>query len=719
MQTRPPVDLSNCASEPIHIPGAIQAHGALLAFDREQRLVAHSANAEALVGQPLALGLALDALPIAAIAREWPQAIWQAEDAATVPDRHFHVIERGNAALDVIAHGWKGHVIVELEPRDAGIVSTLGAGRAYQMLRSAVTVDALLARAVEALRSMTGYDRVMAYRFHPDESGEVVAEARDAALDPFLGMRYPASDIPPQARRLYLLNTVRGVVSVRSQPVPLLQRGGDAPLDLSFADLRAVSPIHVEYLSNMGVGGSMSLSLIVDGSLYGLFACHHRGARLLSADLRVACEGFAHTVSSRLQALVTDERARRRTHATAVQAALVSALDEPDDLAGALARHLAAVGETLRADAMVACTGATVVQAGDVAPSAAREIARLVRAAGVDGRIERDALADWPPAAAAVLAPYAGVLARRFDHKTDGWLIALRREEVATISWAGDPHKPVEIGPNGPRLTPRGSFELWTETVRGRAPPWLPIGESLLGELAHELERAMLRLRAQLDQVRAHVLAMLGHDLRNPLQAISSAAFLMERQQPGAASPLAGQIRSSSTRMSRLIGQSLDFTRLTNGLALSMKKREVNVAALTRDIVREFVTAYPEAQVEISGPAVRMALVDPDRYGQVVSNLISNARHHGTAGGVIEVRIGDGGAPVLEVRNAGAPIPPIVADALFTPFKRSSAASEHNSSGLGIGLYIVAEILKEHAGSIAYRHDGEVVVFEVTVPDAG
>jgi signal transduction histidine kinase len=272
----------------------------------------------------------------------------------------------------------------------------------------------------------------------------------------------------------------------------------------------------------------------------------------------------------------------------------------------------------------------------------------------------------------------------------------------------------------GERLTPRGSFEAWIETVRGRAHPWedgiLTHARMMLGELA----RASNTRRAQTEATRAQLLAMLGHDLRDPLNSINMAGMVLERTSDantGNKGNLGKRIQSSSNRMQRMIGQVLDMSRIDRGMGLGVELQVVDLAALVQDMVEEARLAYPTIvyDVHLTGPA--LVLADAGRLGQVISNLLSNARHHGAPNQPIAIRLAPrDGVAALEVANAGSAIPPETEASLFNPFKRSSLNNVRNRTGMGLGLYIAQQIVREHEGEIAYRHEDDQVVFSVRLP---
>jgi light-regulated signal transduction histidine kinase (bacteriophytochrome) len=337
----------------------------------------------------------------------------------------------------------------------------------------------------------------------------------------YLGLRYPASDIPRQARRLYLRNTIRLIPDARYVPAPLVglaDRSDDAPLDLSDSVLRSVSPIHLEYLANMGVVASMSLSLVVEGRLWGLIACHHRAPRFLPTRIRAALDLFGQMASFQLETRLAAEALALRSRTKAIQETLIADLASADDIREGLQRsrqalldYLPASGLALWIDGEFAAVGETPTRA---------EVAGLVawlNESVTDGVFQTDALASYYPPAAAMSATASGVLAISVSRSPRDYLIWFRPEQVQTVRWAGDPNKPVVDGGRGARLSPRKSFADWRQEVRLRSDPWGPVdiktAESLrvsllevvlehVDQLARERQRARLQqdaLLAQLD----------------------------------------------------------------------------------------------------------------------------------------------------------------------------------------------------------------------------
>lgn len=716
-----PIDLSNCDREPIHIPGTIQPHGALLAFDRDGRLTDASANASELLGIPLAWGDGFDALGLDAQSPErqlLDDALAQLRDAHNAPAASTETRIAGKLG-DLVVHGHEGRLIAEWESRgdDNDDVSSfaLKAHRMIDQLRRQRSVEALLAQAVEQVRALTGFDRVMAYRFRADDSGEVLAEARDPALEAFLGRRYPASDIPAQARRLYVLNTLRLISNVDYSPVPVVGATPARPLDMSFCVLRAVSPVHIEYLQNLGVGASMSVSIVVQGRLWGLIACHHRAPRHVPYSVRMACDVLAHMLASTVASLVTANEAAYVMQAAAVRTRVMESVLHADDTLAALATLRDELRDSLEADALVLAEHGKLVATDGIDPALAAAIVQSLAAHQDGSPVLRESRDEWPEAIRTQLGRHVGLLALPFHPSGHGWIIGLRHEQIEHVRWGGQPDKHYRHGPLGPRLTPRGSMDEWRDTVRDRAEPWRRVVRDAAGDLLAELQRASTARIIEADRMRSQLLAMLGHDLRDPLTTIHMATSLIKRG--AGADQFEQRITNASGRMQRLIDHVMDLSRLGAGMGLGLRPSEVNLSSMLRDIVTEASLAHPGASYETDIAPDLTVQLDADRIAQVVANLLSNARHHGEVGQPIVIRLhARDDAIEFEVRNAGKPIDPELAGLLFSPFKHQSLGNVHNRKGLGLGLFIAHEVVTGHAGRIDYRYEEPHVVFRVSLP---
>lgn len=479
------VDLTTCDREPIQLPGAIQPHGVLVAVDADLCAVMVSTNVKGLLGVAPedALGRPLADLVGRALADEVGARV--AAGVAGEPlvhtlDELAEGAELAGARVDVRQHASGDRLVVELEPvsETAEVrISYASTRGAMARLTATRTVTDLAARLAVEVRELLGFDRVMVYRFDGDWNGEVIAEERRADLNSFLGLHYPASDIPAQARRLYTINWTRLIADVDYAPVPLhpvLDPATGGALDLSNAALRSVSPIHLEYLANMGVRASMSISLVVDGELWGLVACHHyAGPHRPSRDAGDAAEFLGQVASL----LVSDrERAdarERKLHAQTVLGRMSARI------AGSADSPLVSTMEDPELLALVNATGAALCYDGEVSTRGTvppepmlRRIAEALHDPG-QYATHTDRIATLVPELEGS-ADVAGVL--RIGSASDRWLLWLRPELERIVGWGGDPTNKQLAAAEGPdvRLSPRKSFEKWHEVVRGRSLPWAP-----------------------------------------------------------------------------------------------------------------------------------------------------------------------------------------------------------------------------------------------------
>lgn len=716
------VDLSNCDSEPIHIPGSIQNHGALLCFAPDGTLASGSANASALLGPLPEVGQGLGEAHLDASARAVIQAAL--EDRYGYVDARMLVLPAG--VFDLVTHKSEGVLIAEFErrPADAAALDSfaLAAHQAIQRIQRQQTVADLLSLAVDEIARITGFDRVMAYRFLHDDSGEVVAEHRREDLESFLGQRYPASDIPAQARRLYVINPIRLIADVGAPTVPLqpdLNPLTGRALDLSHGILRSVSPVHIEYLSNMGVGASMSLSIVIGERLWGLIACHHMSPHLVPHAVRMSCQLLAQFVSALVERNLNAERARALEESAALRREIVAQVTDREDLVLALSsapesflRLMNAHGGAITLDRKTQVFGKAPSREG------VNALINWLNEHHSADLFSTSSLGADVPDLKAAMGDICGVLAVRFYREQNGYAFWFRNEQVEDVRWGGNPEKKYSIGPLGPRLTPRGSFAVWKETVRGKSLPWEKTQTEVASQLRLDLQEVALTNENLVKRARETLLATLGHDLRDPLQAIMMAARMIEvREHSPSSSNLSKRISSSSSRMHRLISQVLDISRLQSGMGLDIQRRPVDVRKMVSEIVNEARMAYPDNEIILEAEDCGEIALDGDRISQVVSNLISNTRHHGEIGKpstLIVFRRED--VLTIAVSNHGPAIPEPVRSNLFKPYKKESLGNQRNTRGLGLGLYIVSEIVHGHGGKIAVSCDNNIITFTVTLP---
>jgi light-regulated signal transduction histidine kinase (bacteriophytochrome) len=708
-----PVDVSNCDREPIHVPGAIQPHGALIAARAaDLAVVQASVNVEAILG--IAHAAVLDA-PLGSLFAAWAAELDLPRAIAPGEIRAFRAAHRGRL-VDVAVHRSGDVLIVEIEPvppgaGDDAVTLCDEARRAVEQMRSALRLTDLWPEVARIIRGVTGFDRVMVYRFSPDGAGQVIAEAVAEGVEGYLGLWYPASDIPQQARALYLENRIRLIVDAAYEPAPILPvMAFGAPLDLSRAVLRSVSPMHCQYLANMRVRAAMSISLVHEGRLWGLVACHHLAPLHVGSRRRSMCALLGDVASWMLGPKLEAEQAEARVQAAAVRAALVERMATRSDLATALVEGAPTALDLVTARGFAVSHGGAVRTLGAAPPKEALAalLAWVRDRAGDRGVYATDALAAAYPPAAALQDTASGVLAAVVSCAHDLTLIWLRPEVVREVSWAGDPHKPADLAGN--TLGPRRSFALWKETVRGRSLAWAPweieaaeglraTTVSLVLQKAAEFFRLNLDLRSAV-QSRDEFLAMASHELRTPTTTLSLQLGVLRRLADADRLPRAEALLRLDrairqvARIEALIGRLLDVSRISSG-RLDLQRAPFDLAELAREVVAR----QGGAGVAFTAEGDTRGSWDRFRLDQVVTNLVSNAFKFG-GGHPVDVTIrGEGDRVVLAVRDRGLGVSEEARERIFQRFER--AVSPDHFAGFGLGLWISRRIVEEHGGRIA------------------
>ena len=746
------VTLTNCDREPIRIPGQIQPHGLLLVLSSEHletlEILQVSANVERfcgvapgdLIGQPLSrlLGAQPSQKVKAALSSLQPD-LRTLEQSEPVSIPALRLLPEVSAVEQLSALDWRGllhvdghvdgHIIVlELTPEDCFQASQSTTSEAlYASLRqsihcfqSAKSLSALTAQIVQTVAALTGFDRVMVYQFDTDYSGIVTAEALGPTLEKesFSGLRYPATDIPVQARELYLKNWLRIIPDVNYTPVPLVPERHpqtQRPLDLGATDLRSVSPMHVEYLQNMGVSASMSISLIVEGRLWGLIACHHYAPKQISFEVRKLCEMLGQVASLALfrqQTLVEkhyldnvrsiQQKIRHRLVRSQPTHAISTVLTHHQQELLALVR---ASGAAIALDSQLTLIGET--------PASERiePLLNWLRARREEVYYTHSLPQAFPDFESEQDCACGLLAISIFLPQSSYHVLWFRPELVQLVDWAGNPSKQATVGKDGSLyLTPRQSFERWKETVRGQSLSWESSEIAAAEELRSTLLLAALKFsqaalkrtayKAQVaNQAKSQFLAKMSHELRTPLNAILGFSQLIhyhETLSPEQRDRL-DIINRSGEHLLSLINDVLETSRIEAGqLRLNETCFDLHqlIASVQDMLTLRAVNKGLLLKIEQGERVPQYVWGDQSKLRQIIINLVGNAIKFTERGQVTlgvscepEAAAADDLIQVqFQISDTGSGISAENLEAIFEPFQQEVGRQAHEGTGLGLSI---------------------------------
>lgn len=733
--------ITNCDMEPVQTPGCIQAHGALLvlrlsnlsilqASDNAQAVLGHAADG--LLGQPASRVIGLDGETRLRELLAKEQTDRNPLYLLSLPGG-----QNGADALDITIHIIDGVVVLEFEstgrteatqPDYYALVKTT-----VTRLQTAGSLLELCNVVVDEIRELTGQDRVMIYKFHADGHGEVLAESRRADLEPWLGLHYPAEDIPKPAREVFTKTWIRPVSDVSgalAELLPLVNPDTGMPLDMTYCALRGVSIMYTEYLHNMGVAAALTLAIRRNENLWGLIACHHyAGPKHISHQVRAACEFLAQVVTLQHQAAEAKEHAAYRRSIEKVHQKLIAAAGSTGNFAcftagtPSLLDGIQAGGAALYYDNHWTCAGNTPneTQLGGLKDWL------------IDTRLASDAhsfyatdhLAEAYPDAAAFAKVASGLMALPVSHSERSLMLWFRPETLQTVNWGGNPHdKPLVPGPHGLRLSPRHSFDLFSESVHQRSLPWNPVEieaaaglriavlDLLASQVEHRIDtnHNMARSNEELDAF-AYVAS---HDLKEPLHSIHQYANeLLEN-----AALMGDENRNKLDRMLRLtvrmdslLDALLQFSRV-GGVEATFNAVDLNK---TVNEAMEMVgfRAIDGNSVVVPRP-LPTAKCNEVQCQQIFVNLLSNAlkysdrTHKRVEVGYIDPAEnhprpgcpeGSEGATIFYVADNGIGIDAQYFKQVFKLFKRLHGQNNYGG-GTGAGLTIVGKLVAQHGGKV-------------------
>lgn len=706
------VNLDNCAQEPIHIIGKSQAYGVLLSCDPASMTVIQAGentsslfgfSVDEVIGKELSFLIGKEELEELNFEQE--QVPYEVNVNGRKFLLHFH-ISGPNLILDFEPR-WEVDEVFLFQKQLSGILNRFQEARSLEELSTQVT---------ELTRKMFGYDRVMVYRFDEEWNGEVIAESKNEEMESWLGLHYPSTDIPEQSRDLFLKHRVRMISNVDYVPVPIkpeLSPLTNEPLDISRSALRAVSPIHIEYLQNMGVGASLSAAIVVKGKLWGLIACHHNKEKYLDFYQRESCRFLAQMFSTEITLHETSSLLTRSEVTESLRRQLVVQMNYHSDIITALNR------DTVKFVDLVECDGGAVFhlnkwELNGETPSIEQLdnlLENFIKNQSRSIFLTRNLSALFPEAVA-FKDKASGLLSLKISE--DKFILWFKPEIVHIVTWGGNPEKKAFYNEAEQRISPRKSFEKWSEKLTGFSEPWHELDRNMARALRENISHVLLaRQRKEIEALNEKLVEAnkelelfsygLSHDLRAPVRGIEGfIEILLEdhaEELSGEGLELLRMGKGLTEKMNALIDDILEYSRLGN--SGGMQKHEVNTSEMIDEILEIFSLPanYPKTRVIVQ-PHLPNIIGDKRMLFQLWSNLLNNALKYSSEKEVPLVEVGFkhiGGKKVFFVKDNGIGVDPEFKERIFETFQRAVGS---RFKGTGIGLAIVKRIVEKHHGEV-------------------
>jgi two-component system, chemotaxis family, sensor kinase Cph1 len=722
--------------KPIHIPGTIQPHGVLLAFretDFEIQWVSHNTQsqlgiaAQDLLGQPLSSLLDAEQIESVRVALQ--------ENLGRANRLQFLLAEQW---FDGMLHRAENGAILELErshPTSEALELTLSRSvkKAIAKLQKLSGLTNFLQGVVEEVRQITGFDRVHIYRFDPQGAGDVIAEAKVAELDSFLGLHFPETDIPTVSRDLYKRCHLRCSPDVSAVPIELFSLGRNdppIPLDLSLAILRSVHSCCVKYYENMGSAAFLAIALIKDRQLWGLISCHHQTPKPLPYELRSACELLAQFASLELSTKANHQEWDNLIHFKALHSEFIESISHAESLSDALITPVPRLLELVAAQGAAVCLDNDITLVGETPTlEQVRDLIEWTQQQGNESLFQTDSLPKLYPEAEAFKETASGLLSLRISKVRRYSILWFRPEVLQTINWAGNPNDAFQVEANGEiTLCPRNSFKLWQETVRLTSLPWksyeltnaLDLRNAIVGivlKKADELAKMNRELERSNRELDSFAFAA-SHDLREPLRGIHNYSTILQEDYAQVLDTEGVEclqtIKTLTQRMDTLISVLLKFSQLGQA-ELDLQETDLNdVLRLAIEVVQ---ASRPNPQFEVRIPRLLpIVQCDPVMVNELFCNLLSNAfKYNNKAQGWAEIGYFDGAEQIEKgwiksnqqdsipllfyLQDNGIGMRSHHLEIVFKLFKRLHAQEEYGG-GTGAGLTIARKVIERHGGRI-------------------
>jgi len=721
------VDSTNCDKEPIHILGKIQGHGFLIGVNNKDHSISYiSENTAVYINDdPLKyLGKHIDEIDVQMNISNYEDKLKLSQIIVLGLGRGFETInpfylELGGKQFNLIIKNSANIYLLEFEPcnnkEEFDVQKTIG--RSISEILAQSGLHNMLNIAAREIKKIIQYDRVMIYQFGEDGHGEVVAEEKNSDLKPFLGMHYPASDIPKQARELYKINLTRILADVNMEcPAIISNQGQDAPLDLTHSVLRAVSPIHIQYLKNMGVAASFSISLISHGELWGLVACHNYSPKFIDYKAREASKLIGQILSPALEYRIGEEENDKFGLLNQSVNTLIKYVEKESDIVSALTANAVTINDVCSGSGAVLVFDNKITSIG-LTPNndEVKEIVKWVINNTQDMLFYTHRFPAIYPAAEKYSDIGSGLFACILSRELSEMILFFKPEQKQSIIWGGNPEKAVEVASDGSlQLSPRKSFDKWTEIVRYSSAKWnqgeiaalINLREQVIYQItrkANEIRQLNERLKLAYEELDTFSFTV-SHDLRTPLSSIKSYAELLlftNENLDDNARKILERINACADKMALLIKEILNYSSYTRN---EIKLEKVNMKQLIEDVVTDINESLKPQNLEFVIGETPDIFGDVVMIGQVFANLVNNAVKYSSRAQNASVKVEgyvSGNETIYTVTDNGIGIDIKYHNRVFELFKRMDNVKDFE--GTGVGLAIVKRIMEKHKGRVWFE----------------
>ena len=730
--------LTSCDKEPIHIPGSVQPHGSLLIIRASDHRITHASQnfswrgdqqTADLIGKSLSDVLGVESA-------DWLEKRLAASKIDVRPS-YLGTLASTNARYEVLAHLSGASILLEFESLSEGADEHVSffypiVTKFVGLLAEAKSVEEMSLLAVQEIKSLTNFGRVLLYRFDQNQNGEVIAEITDDGYPTYIHQRFPAADIPQQARALYIANRVRLIADANYVPVrifPEYDSITNRPVDLTYAVLRSVSPVHIEYMQNMGTLASMSISIVIRGQLWGLISCHNFAPQRVRFETRAICEQLGQILAVHFEAAEERAEFNHRLELRSTLVRLLASFSKSDNFAanletvtGELLEFADAHGAALVLDDEISVFGVTP------SISQIKDLTEWLSTNNQGDVFESDSLSKKFAGASAYADVGSGVMVLSISQLHNHYLIWFRPEIVKTINWAGNPN--LKASAEDPaRISPRRSFDVWSETVKGVSKPWrqseidtaVEFRNALLGIVLRRAEE-MAELADNLGRVNKELESFsysVSHDLRSPLRHIVGFADMLTDMEQERLSEkgirFLKNIKSSAQFAGKLVDDLLSFSQMGRS---SLHISNVDLNALVTASVERLGHEIDDRHITWNIDTLPALEGDPRFLGLAIHNLLSNAVKYTRSRDAAVIDISgyeEDGNVVFEVKDNGVGFDSAYVHKLFGVFQRLHRMEDFE--GTGIGLANVKRIIERHSGSVsAHGETGLGATFSFSLP---